>query len=260
VHPIDHERDQVKLRQVGGEQVGQGGLGHRHEPARDRRLAGRGGRRAHLHTDRLEPDAVTAGGEPSEHPFHRHPAQHLGVVEQLVGRNRQLSGAVRGPHPRPLHRHPSPAQGDRTGLPAVTARRPRRVMSAPRPGQRGHVRVHQGAHHLQAGADGQGQQSLAHVLGDLVHRHADLLGHGERARVERRGLVLLGHGGPLLEVVSLADAQHLPQGRHQAGDRHLNFHETRDNLALGGNRGYDRGHITGTVRPYALSESPLLTQ
>ena len=52
----------------------------------------------------------------------------------------------------------------------------------------------------------------------------------DRARVERRGLVLLGHGGPLLEVVSLADAQHLPEGRHQAGDRHLNFHETWDNL------------------------------
>lgn len=30
----------------------------------------------------------------------------------------------------------------------------------------------------------------------------------------------------------MADAQHLPQGRHQAGDRHLNFHETRDNLSL----------------------------
>jgi hypothetical protein len=29
----------------------------------------------------------------------------------------------------------------------------------------------------------------------------------------------------------LAVAQHLPQGRHQAGDRHLNFHETRDNLS-----------------------------
>ena len=30
----------------------------------------------------------------------------------------------------------------------------------------------------------------------------------------------------------MADAQHLPQGRHQAGDRHLKFHETRDNLNL----------------------------
>ena len=28
----------------------------------------------------------------------------------------------------------------------------------------------------------------------------------------------------------MADAQHLPHGRRQAGDRHLNFHETRDNL------------------------------
>ena len=28
----------------------------------------------------------------------------------------------------------------------------------------------------------------------------------------------------------MADAQHLPQGRCQAGDRHLKFHETRDNL------------------------------
>jgi hypothetical protein len=32
-------------------------------------------------------------------------------------------------------------------------------------------------------------------------------------------------------VVSLADAQHLPQGRSQAGDRHLKFHDARGNLA-----------------------------
>jgi ABC-type multidrug transport system fused ATPase/permease subunit len=29
----------------------------------------------------------------------------------------------------------------------------------------------------------------------------------------------------------LADAQHLPEGRRQAGDRHLKFHDARDNLA-----------------------------
>ena len=28
----------------------------------------------------------------------------------------------------------------------------------------------------------------------------------------------------------MVDAQHLPHGRRQAGDRHLKFHETRDNL------------------------------
>jgi len=31
--------------------------------------------------------------------------------------------------------------------------------------------------------------------------------------------------------VDLAVAQHLPRGRHQAGDRHLKFHEDRDNLS-----------------------------
>jgi len=30
----------------------------------------------------------------------------------------------------------------------------------------------------------------------------------------------------------LAVAQHLPRGRHQAGDRHLKFHEDRDNLPM----------------------------
>jgi hypothetical protein len=29
----------------------------------------------------------------------------------------------------------------------------------------------------------------------------------------------------------LADTRDLPRGRPQAGDRHLNFHENRDNLA-----------------------------
>ena len=31
----------------------------------------------------------------------------------------------------------------------------------------------------------------------------------------------------------LAEARHLPPGRHRAGDRHLNFYETRDNLSVG---------------------------
>jgi cell division protein FtsB len=44
----------------------------------------------------------------------------------------------------------------------------------------------------------------------------------------------------------LADAQHLPQGRQQAGDRHLNFHETRDNLP--GSCVELRGTLTGRGR------------
>ncbi len=30
----------------------------------------------------------------------------------------------------------------------------------------------------------------------------------------------------------MADAHHLPQGRRRAGDRHLKFYETRDNLGV----------------------------
>ena len=36
-----------------------------------------------------------------------------------------------------------------------------------------------------------------------------------------------------LSVVDLVVAQHLPQGRRQAGDHHLHFYETRDNLYAG---------------------------
>ena len=31
----------------------------------------------------------------------------------------------------------------------------------------------------------------------------------------------------------MADAQHLPNGRRQAGDRHLKIHDSRDNLVHG---------------------------
>jgi len=33
VHAVDHQRDQVQVREIGGEQVGQCVLGHRHELA-----------------------------------------------------------------------------------------------------------------------------------------------------------------------------------------------------------------------------------
>ena len=79
-----------------------------------------------------------------------------------------------------------------------------------------------------------------------LHRHAHLVRHGQRARVERSSLVLLGHSGPLSWVV-LADAQHLPHGRSRAGDRHLKFHESRDNLPL-----QTRGTYVGLASPPLL--------
>ncbi|MGH9121958.1 MAG: hypothetical protein ACRDYC_08430, partial [Acidimicrobiales bacterium] len=38
---------------------------------------------------------------------------------------------------------------------------------------------------------------------------------------------------PFLSVVFGETPEHLPAGRRQAGDRHLNSHKTRDNLGSG---------------------------
>ena len=103
-------------------QLGQGGFGHRHEPARDRRLACRRRRFADLLTDRLEPDRVAARRQPGQHLLHRHLAQDLRRAEQLIGRNRQLPGAVGGAHPRtgapaPVVRPGSPTRAHVRGAP-----------------------------------------------------------------------------------------------------------------------------------------------
>ncbi|MGD0894904.1 MAG: hypothetical protein ABSA08_02630, partial [Acidimicrobiales bacterium] len=37
-------------------------------------------------------------------------------------------------------------------------------------------------------------------------------------------------GGPLAVRVTWWSPEHLPEGRRQAGDRHLKFHDERDNL------------------------------
>src|SRR5665647_147736 len=114
------------------------------------------------------------------------------------------------------------AQGDRPALTTVAHRCALRVMFAARSARRGDVGLHQRAHHLQAGADGEGEKALTHVLGDLLHRDRHGIGYGDLWPGTRLGhgfLIVLGHGGPLLGWC-LGDAQHLPHGRLQAGDRH----------------------------------------
>jgi len=63
VHPVDHERHQVQGGQVRGKQLGQCMLGHRHELARDRRLAGRARGRGDLltYTDAATPNRTPRG-------------------------------------------------------------------------------------------------------------------------------------------------------------------------------------------------------
>src|SRR5258708_27500397 len=46
----------------------------------------------------------------------------------------------------------------------------------------------------------------------------------------RTGFGYSSHGGPLAVGVLWRNARHLPHGRSRAGDRHLKFYETRDNL------------------------------
>ena len=143
-----------------------------HEAAGHRRLRRRAGRGLDRGADRFEPGPVAAGRQLGHHPLHRQLAQQLGRGEQLVGRHRHLAGAVGGAHPRPAHRHPPAAQGDRPGLGAVPHRRPVRVVAALRAAQRGDVFVHHRRHHLQPGAHRQGQQALPQRPGELGHRHA----------------------------------------------------------------------------------------
>ena len=173
---------------------------------------------------------VAPGREPAEHPLHRHPAEQLGAVEQLVGRHRQFAGAVGGTDPGSGHPNPAATQGDRATLGAVPVRGTIRVVLATRPAHCGHVGLHQLLHHLQPCADREGQQPLAHVGGDLAHRHAHLLGHGERVRVAGLGLVPLVHGGPLSPWVVFGGRPTPTARQASGGDRHLNFHESRDNL------------------------------
>src|SRR3954465_4619739 len=76
------------------------------------------------------------------------------------------------------------------------------VMPTARTTCRGHIGLHQLLHHLQAGTDGEGEQSLPPGGDDLVHRHAHLLGHGQHTRVDLGPLILLGHSGPLFVGLS----------------------------------------------------------
>jgi len=94
------------------------------------------------------------------------------------------------------------------------------------------------------------EQALLHIAGQLSQHARHGLGHHRRRRARRVLLVVLLHSGPL-SWVDLAVAQHLPRGRCQAGDRHLNFHETRDNL-VSENRGQTNVSRKAGQAPSAL--------
>jgi hypothetical protein len=108
---------------------------------------------------------------------------------------------------------------------------PRAGLLSFRAGQRAYVGLHQRLHHLQAGAHGQRQQALAHRAGDRGHRHAYPLRHDEPSPA---GVSILSFWYFLVTAVPCQwclGGRPTPTSRPvRAGDRHLNFHETRDNL------------------------------
>ena len=84
-------------------------------------------------------------------------------------------------------------------------------------------------HHLQARADSEREETLTQLLGEICHRDRDRIGHDHRGGCLCL-VVLLHGGGPLAVRVTWWSPEHLPEGRRQAGDRHLKFHDERDNL------------------------------
>ena len=97
--------------------------------------------------------------------------------------------------------------------------------------RRGDVLFHKRGQHLHPGPDGEGQQTLAELTGQLRHGQVHRVRQRRQARVDVLVLVGLAHGGPLPRGVLGGSPEVLPFGRSQVGDRHLKFHESWDNLS-----------------------------
>jgi hypothetical protein len=227
---VDQQRHQVQPGQILGEQLGQGVLGPGDKPTGDRRLRRprSGGRNPGA--DRFQPRRVAARRQLGKHPLQRQLAEQLGRGERLVGRHRQLSGAVSRPDPGPAHPHPAAAESHLAELSAVADRRPVGVVAASGADQPGDVLVEYGLKHLQAGPHCQGQQPLAGGAGQFSHCDGHSLGQVQLRVVDRGGaLDILRHGGPLL--VELLGSCPTPTTRQvSGGDRHFKFYGNWDNL------------------------------
>jgi hypothetical protein len=205
-------------------------LGPGDEPARDRRLGGPRGGALDVRADGFQPNPIAARRQLGQHPLQRQLIQQLGRGERLVGRHRQLPGAVRGPDPRSTDPHSAAAQGHLAGFGAVPHGGTAGVVAALGADQPGDVLSEQGLQHLQAGPHRQRAQALAGGLGKLSDRDGHLLGQHKLGTVSSGGAVgILRHGGPSWSS-DLAVARPLPHGRSPGGDRHLKIYGDRDNL------------------------------
>ena len=105
-------------------------------------------------------------------------------------------------------------------------------MLAPRAARRGDVVLHHRRQHLHPGPDRQGQQPLAQLAGQLGQRHAHPLRHGRAGSSRSRCSGSSCARRSPSSWCSWRFTRCLPRGGLQAGDRHLKFHEFRDNLPV----------------------------
>ena len=130
VHAVDHERHEVELREVTGQQLGESVLCGLDEAPRDRGARRGAGTGLDAFADGLEPGLVAARGELGEHLLHCEAAEHLGRGEVLIGGHQKLTSSICRTHPRAPHRDASAAQGHRALLVSMAHRRAVRVVTA----------------------------------------------------------------------------------------------------------------------------------
>jgi hypothetical protein len=125
-------------------------LGSGHEPAGNRRLGG--ARRGLLNADPdwFQAGRVAAGGQLGQHSLQCQLIQQLGRGERLVGRHRQLPGAISRTDWGPTDPYAAAAEGHLARLAAVPHCRSGRVVAALGADQPGHILLQHGLEHLQA--------------------------------------------------------------------------------------------------------------
>jgi hypothetical protein len=119
--------------------------------------------------------------------------------------------------PRPFDPNTAATEGDPAGLGAVTDRGPVRLMAALGTDQPIDILSKHDLQHLEASSNGQGEEALAGGAGQLGQRDRDPFGQDKLGSGRQGRVRILRHVAVPFWSSFLADARHLPHGRHQAG-------------------------------------------